>query len=85
MLKKLAHYEAERCYYKCSHLQKDLTDPGPSGLMTKTFASLKENERHMGDINWGRVGLIHQLKHTFMKSLKFPAAQMSRPPSHTLS
>ena len=46
MLKNLAHYEAEQCYYKCSHLQKDLADPGPSGLMTKTFASLKENERH---------------------------------------
>ena len=47
MLKNLAHYEAEGCYYKRSHLQKDLTDPaaGPSGFMTKAFASLKENER----------------------------------------
>ena len=42
MLKKLAHYEAERCYYKCSHLQKDPPDPAaPSCLMTKSLASLK--------------------------------------------
>ena len=42
MLKKLAHYEPQLCYYKCSHLQKDPPDPAaPSCLMTKSLASLK--------------------------------------------
>ena len=41
MLKKLAHYEPELSYYKCSHLQKDPPDPAPSSLMTKSLTSLK--------------------------------------------
>ena len=41
MLKKLAHYEPQLSYYKCSHLQKDPPDPAPSSLMTKSLASLK--------------------------------------------
>ena len=41
MLKKLAHYEPQVSYYKCSHLQKDPPDPAPSSLMTKSLASLK--------------------------------------------
>ena len=41
MLKKLAHYEPQLSYYKCSHLQKDPSDPAPSSLMTKSLASLK--------------------------------------------
>ena len=41
MLKKLAHYEPQLSYYKCSHLQKDAPDPVPSSFITKSLASLK--------------------------------------------
>ena len=87
MLKKLGHYEAERCYYKCSHLPKDLPDPAPSGLMSKTFASLKENERQdfqnceKGEVNRRRVGLTDTHFHEIFE-LSSSYSDESDPLSH---
>ena len=56
MLKKLAHYEPQLSYYKCSHLQKDPPGPAPSSFMTKSLASLKTSKAL--EFVWAKEGSL---------------------------